>query len=204
MADDKGWYSHRAVAPVIATLLLVAIAVVGGTIISIYTTQIIAEGQISGYPTLELIKILGHDTRDADQLQDYYEQFLELYSGGLADGKKVAGERVAIYVENHSVEKFVINELRFAGKVYSFAENQDTLGFYFLNTAPARGEFVVLLKDPDQLLDSSTPYIEPGQLVTLVVGLDDNIKIGRNAQIKIVSTHGMTFLGDANIGEHSS
>jgi len=204
MHDSIEAYTHRAVAPIIATLLLVAIAVVGGTIISLYSNELFASAQVSGYPTIELIEILGFDATDSSIIQGHLEEYLGLYSGGLANNQKTAGERVAVYIHNKGIKQFVINELRFAGTVYTFSANEDTLGWYFANTAPAQGEFAILLAAPDALLDSSTPIIEPGQVVTLVIGLDDNIKMGRNAQINIVSTHGMTFLGDVKIGEHSS
>ena len=43
--------NHRAVAPVIATLLMVAIAVVGGTIIFVFSQGFFSSSQISGRPT---------------------------------------------------------------------------------------------------------------------------------------------------------
>ena len=98
----------------------------------------------------------------------------------------------------------VINELRFAGTVYTFAQNVDTLMPYLSGMAPNRGEYVILLEAPDKLLDSSTPIIEAGQTVTLVIGLDDNIKIGRDGQVKITTNHGASFLGTAKIGDQKS
>jgi len=201
MDQRRGTYAHRAVAPIIATLLLIAIAIVGGTIISIYSQQIIISAQVSGGPSIELIKFLGYDTRDVSVLVDSEDIHLQVYSGGFEDNFKTVGERVAIYVQNHSVNTLVINELRLAGNVYTFTENVDTLGFYITNTAPAIGEYVVLLETPNVLLDSSVPYIEPGQTVTLVMSLDEIIKIGRQAQLKITSNHGSTFVATATIGE---
>jgi archaeal type IV pilus assembly protein PilA len=201
MDHHRGIYAHRAVAPVIATLLLIAIAVVGGTIISIYSQEIIISAQVSGGPSIELVKFLGYDTRDASVLVDPSEIHLQVYSGGYEDNFKTVGERVAIYVQNHSVNTLVINELRLAGNVYTFTENVDTLGFYITDTAPATGEFVILLDAPNVLLDSSVPYIEPGQTVSLIISLDEVIKIGREAQLKITSNHGSTFVGTATIGE---
>ncbi|MFQ5572867.1 MAG: archaellin/type IV pilin N-terminal domain-containing protein, partial [Nitrosopumilaceae archaeon] len=55
---------RRAVAEVIATLLLVAIAVVGGTIIFVFSQGFFSQSQVSGTPTIESVKILGYDARD--------------------------------------------------------------------------------------------------------------------------------------------
>jgi len=45
--------SRRAVAPVIATLLLVAIAVVGGSIVFVFSQGFFSSAQISGAPQIE-------------------------------------------------------------------------------------------------------------------------------------------------------
>ncbi|MCH7941005.1 MAG: hypothetical protein IH842_03450, partial [Thaumarchaeota archaeon] len=60
--------THRAVAPVIATLLMVAIAVVGGTIIFVFSQGFFNQAQVSGTPTIESVKILGYDARDIASL----------------------------------------------------------------------------------------------------------------------------------------
>jgi len=50
---EKRTRKHRAVAPVIATLLMVAIAVVGGTIIFVFSQGFFSNSQISGTPQIE-------------------------------------------------------------------------------------------------------------------------------------------------------
>ena len=49
----------RAVAPVIATLLMVAIAVVGGTIIFVFSQGFFNQSQISGTPSIVFAVIIG-------------------------------------------------------------------------------------------------------------------------------------------------
>ncbi len=199
--ERKGKYAHRAVAPIIATLLLIAIAVVGGTIISLYSNQIMSSSQLSGAPSIELVKFLGHDTRDTFRLVEASEIMLMDYSGGIPDGTKNSGERVAIFVQNHGINKLVLNELRFAGTVYTFTPNVGTLGSFLPDLAPSTGEYVILLKAPNVLLDSLTPTIEPGQTATLILSLDSSIKIGRQAQVKITTNHGSAFLATATMGD---
>jgi len=197
----KGSYAHRAEATVIATLLLIAIAVVGGTIIALYTNSTMSSAQVSGRPYIELVKFLGHDTRDVLSLVEASNIILAGYSGGIPDGSKNSGERVAIFVQNHGVNKLVINELRFAGTVYTFTQNVGTLGSFLLDTAPSTGEYVILLKAPDVLLDSPTPTIEPGQTVTLILSLDESIKNGRQAQVKITTNQDSDWVTTALIGD---
>ncbi len=199
--ERKGKYAHRAVASIIATLLLIAIAVVGGTIISLYTNQTMSTAQVSGVPYIELVEFLGHDTRDVSRLVESSNMILMQYSGGFADGTKYAGERIAIFVQNHGINKLVINELRFAGTVYTFTPNVGTLGSFIPDIAPSRGQYVILLKAPNVLLDSSTPIIEAGQTATLILSLDNNIKNGRQAQVKITTNQDSDWVTTALIGD---
>ena len=60
--------SRRAVAPVIAKLLLVAIAVVGGSIIFVFSQGFFSSAQISGQPSVESIEVVGYDMSDVDEL----------------------------------------------------------------------------------------------------------------------------------------
>ena len=52
---------RRAVSPIIATLLLVAIAVVGGAIIFSFSQGYFASTQLSGPPAVDLINVLGYE-----------------------------------------------------------------------------------------------------------------------------------------------
>jgi len=196
----KGSYAHRAEATVIATLLLIAIAVVGGTIIALYTNSTMSSAQVSGRPYIELVQFLGHDTRDVLSLVEASNIILQGYTGGIPDGSKNSGERVAIFVQNLGVNQLVINELRFAGTVYTFTPNVGTLGSFLADVAPSTGEYVILIKAPDVLLDSSTPIIEAGQTATLILSLDNNIKNGRQAQVKITTNQGSAWVTTAPIG----
>ena len=80
--------NRRAVAPVIATLLMVAIAVVGGTIIFVFSQGFFSSSQISGSPTIEAVKILGYDARATDVLQADNGVDMAALSGGDTDPQK--------------------------------------------------------------------------------------------------------------------
>ncbi len=193
--------NHRAVAPVIATLLMVAIAVVGGTIIFVFSQGFFSSSQISGVPTIEAIKVLGYDARDATTLQAHDGANMIANAGGLQDGAKQADERVAIYLKNDSVQKISIAELRFAGAIYNFT-SAATLDAYN-GAAPAQGEYSVLTDTPSSLLTASAGEIQPGEIVTIVVDLDENIKIGRDSQFKMTTTNGAVVVHTVNIGQQS-
>jgi len=194
--------NRRAVAPIIATLLMVAIAVVGGTIIFVFAQGFFSSSQISGVPTIEAIKVLGYDGRDATALQAHDGNLMVAGSGGLQDGAKQADERVAVYLKNDSVQKVSIAELRFAGTIYNFT-SASTLASYTGGSAPDQGEYSILRDTPSTLLTASAGEMQPGEIVTIVIDLDENIKIGRDSQFKVTTTNGAVLVHTVNIGQQS-
>lgn len=193
--------NRRAVAPVIATLLLVAIAVTGGTIVFLFSQNFVSHAQVSGFPTIEAMKFVGYDARDTDALIAHDGTVLPAGTGGLEDGAKQQGERISLYLQNNSV-KIKIVELRFAGNLYNFTGSAPTLDVY-TGTAPAQGEFVILADTTGNILQSSTGVIQPGQVATIILDMQGSIKIGRDAQIQIISSNGAVFVHTVNIGQIS-
>jgi len=195
--------NHRAVAPVIATLLMVAIAVVGGTIIFVFAQGFFSSSQISGTPTIEAFKVLGYDARDADALQAHDGIIMSSGTGGVQDGAKSQGERVSVYLKNDSVQKISIAELRFAGVIYNYTDAAGSALSAWDGALPGQGNYTVMTKTPNQLLSASAGEIQPGQIVTLVIDLDENIKIGRDSQFKLTTTNGAVLVHTVNIGQQS-
>ena len=200
--------NHRAVAPVIATLLMVAIAVVGGTIIFVFSQGFFSSSQISGTPQIEALSISGYDATDATSLIAH-EGTTMAGIGGAADNTKSADERIAVYVTNNSVQKVTIAELRVAGILYPMDTGVAAVGAWVALGAsdqPANLEYVVLTNPSANTvlnLASTQGEIQPGETVTLIVGLDQNIKIGRDTQFNLKTTNGNVILGTINIGQQS-
>ena len=197
---------HRAVAPVIATLLLVAIAVVGGTIIFVFAQGFFSQSQISGTPTIESIKILGYDGRDVSTLQTHDGgPVLLAASGGNADGINQKHERIAIYLKNDSVQKMLISELRFGGTVYTYA-NTATLDAQGAASSIPGGEYDVWLSEDgiiDLMLTEGAAEFQPGQTATILLALDTDFKSGRDTQFKLTTTNGAVFVGTVVIAQQS-
>jgi len=129
--------------------------------------------------------------------------------GGAADNTKSADERIAVYVTNNSVQKVTIAELRVAGILYPMDTGVAAVGAWVALGAsdqPANLEYVVLTNPAANTalnLASSQGEIQPGETVTLIVGLDQNIKIGRDTQFNLKTTNGNVILGTINIGQQS-
>ena len=194
--------SRKAVAPVIATLLLVAIAVVGGSIIFVFAQdyfKIVPTDRL----TIESVSILGYDARDATQLEIHDGTLTAANTAGTIDGQLIATERIAVYIQNNGQESMTISELRFAGTAYTFESNVGTLDTFALGAAPGRAEFSILTDSPSSLLNVPTAKLQPGQQATIILTLDDNIKVGRDSQFRLSTTSGAVFAGTVVIGQQS-
>ena len=203
--------SHRAVAPVIATLLMVAIAVVGGTIIFVFSQGFFSSSQISGTPQIESVKILGYDARAVANLQTHTGNDMFATSGD-ADSNVEQGERIAVYITNDSVQKIVLGEITFGGFEFGYV-NVAVGGMGFFDTVIAtelrNTNYTVLSGTtpgglgPDLLLAENAGEIRAGQTVTLVLDLDADQRIGRGSQFKLVTSNGNVFVSTVSVGQQS-
>ena len=192
--------SRRAVAPVIATLLLVAIAVVGGSIVFVFSQGFFSQAQVSGTPTIESLKIQGYDARDGADLTVHDGVVLNGTAGAPSNGL-ITGERVAIYVQNQGVQKATFSEVRFAGSVYTYDGTQTSLPGFGSGTD---GTFWIMDKSiGSSVISTTAAEIQPGQQATIILQLGENIKAGRDAQIKLSTTNGAVFVGTVVAGQQS-
>jgi len=220
--------SRRAVAPVIATLLLVAIAVVGGSIIFVFSQGFFSSAQISGSPQIESVKILGYDATDGDAIQFHdginVLSIPDLAGNATSDGLK-AGEYVAVYLKNDSVNKVTINEVRLGGEIYKFidltAGGADTYLPDYTTVVPGTcvappgniadidcEEYSIVIEGDDGtglglMSDTSAPELQPGQEITVVMALQKDVKIVRGMQFKLTTTSNAVFVGTINSGQQS-
>lgn len=196
-------HSRKGVAPVIATLLLVAIAVVGGAIVFAYSQSFFSSSQVSGKPTIEAVKIIGYDARDIDTIVNQNGVAFAAASGGDGDAQTEAGENIAVYIKNDSVQSITLSELRFGGQVYTFA-NPAPLSLGVM----ANGDYTIAgvvggLGGSDLITQNSVAEILPGQTVSAVISLDENMKSGRDTQFKLTTTNGAVFVNTVVIGQQS-
>jgi len=191
--------SRRAVAPIIATLLLVAIAVVGGSIIFVFSQGFFSAAQVSGSPNIESLKFTGYDAADGTVLT-LHDNGNSTTVSGVAGNGLITGERIGVYVQNNSVQKVTLNEVRFAGSVYTFQSGTD-------DTALATdGKFMVATKSTAgaaTTVATTSAEIQPGQQATVILELADNIKVGRDAQFKMITGNGAVFVGTVIVGQTS-
>jgi flagellin-like protein len=195
--------SRRAVAPIIATLLLVAIAVVGGSIIFVFSQGFFSAAQVSGSPNIESLKFTGYDAADGAVLT-LHDNGNSTTPTGIAGNGLIAGEKIGVYVQNNSVQKVTLNEVRFAGAVYTF-QSGATDASLVLDTT--QGKFMVATKSNTgaaaTTVATTSAEIQPGQQATVILELADNIKVGRDAQFKMITGNGAVFVGTVIVGQTS-
>ncbi len=206
--------SRRAVAPVIATLLLVAIAVVGGSIVFVFSQGFFSSAQISGAPQIESLRITGYDATDGLVLQMHDGLDSGVDQGLLGNDGLIPGDRIAVYIQNNSVQKVTLSEIRFAGTVYTFVSGPTqlidavgSLGVLDLSTAgyqiATNSNGLAGAETPASVLDTTSAELQPGAQVSLIIQLDENVKIGRDAQFKLTSTNGAVFVGTVIVGQQT-
>jgi hypothetical protein len=104
-----------------------------------------------------------------------------------------AGEEAVIYVQSNSVGKLTLSEVRLGGTVYNYTASGPT----------ANGEYGILTRGPNSLLTTTSAELQPGQQVSLILQLDENIKNGRDTQIKLTTANGAVFVGTVVAGQQS-
>ena len=202
-------FSRRGVAPVIATLLLVAIAVVGGSIIFVFSQGYFSSTQVSGEPQIELVKIVGYDTRDTSPLKIH--NGLDLLPanccGDGSDNIKSPDERITIHIQNNSAKSITIAELRFGGVEYPYVTDTQLGPWPAVGIGPQPGEYVIMT-GPDgtnkgDILQEDSPKISAGGIVTLVLDLDSTLKDGRDMQVKLTTSSGNVFISTIFAGQNA-
>ena len=195
---EKRTRKHRAVAPVIATLLMVAIAVVGGTIIFVFSQGFFSNSQISGTPTIESVKILGYDARDIDNLQAHNGVQMLADSGDSGVQGKNVGERVVVYIKNDSVQQILFSEIRVGGAVYNYIQTGVIPAF----TVGTGGTYTVM-DNATNGIAAQAGLAQPGETIGILLDLTDNFPTGRDTQFKLTTTNGAVFVGTVVMGQNT-
>ena len=189
---------HRAVAPVIATLLMVAIAVVGGTIIFVFSQGFFNQAQVSGTPTIESVKIIGYDARDIASLTAHDGLTMTAVASDPNDQGKNVGEYVVVYIKNDSSGQVLFSEIRLGGAVYTYVFPGSIVDY----TAGTVGTYAVMDNSTDSILDQAG-VAQPGETIGILFDLSDNFPIGRDTQFKLTTTNGAVFVGTVVMGQNA-
>ena len=197
--------SKRAVSPIIATLLLVAIAVVGGAIIFSFSQGYFASTQLSGPPAVDLINVLGYDLSDSDDLylHDQVQYDVTGVCPGCKDGHLSVGNYITVFLTNDGSRKATLADVRFAGTVYDY--EQAASGDTFTGDA-ITGDFkyriVTSINGTGQYYsEDPTSTIEPGKVVTLVLKVGEPIRDNAPVQLKLTTSNAAVKVATVQAGQ---
>jgi len=191
---------HRGVSVVIGTLLIVAIAVVGSTMIFSFSQGFFNQAQISGVPTIESVRILGYDARDVTELTVHNGKVMAVGTAGdpAVLGKNV-DERVAVHINNQSVKEILLTEIRLGGTVYEYDTSIEPLGAWDDTVNLVPGKYFIM-RDSTRIIQEPIPLLQPGQFVTILIDLDENFSIGTDTQFKLTTANGAVFMSTMVMG----
>lgn len=199
---------RRAISSIIGTMLLVMISSVGGSTVFMYSNDSLNSSQISNSPSVEYLKITGFDARDVEELLlEDGSEILAKNCCGIADGQKNYDERITIYVQNNSAHPVVMSELRLAGDVYYFTPATKIGEWNKIGNGhkPHPNEYIIINRHLDGknylTVDESSPTIQSGEIVTLLLDLGKSIPMYHDSQIKITTNNGNIFVSHLEIGE---
>ncbi|HSB57799.1 MAG TPA: archaellin/type IV pilin N-terminal domain-containing protein [Nitrosopumilaceae archaeon] len=202
--------SRRAVAPIIATLLMIAIAVVGGVMIYVFTQGFFGNSSISTSPSVDTITMTGYDMREIAAVNGTtsHEGTALVGFGDDAVSGMTLDEEGTIYIKNVGAKPYTISKLEVNGA---------PLDFIGTAAGPTGGQYAVItVPDAKTALAGTTHQaaqtVLPGQEATLLVsfddgsgasGVDNTAAPGRTIPVKVTSASGSVYNFNVVVGSKS-
>lgn len=190
--------NRRAVAPIIATLILVAIAVVGGVMIFVFAQDFFGGESMSGPGNIDTISLGGYDLRNINggDLAAHSGQDIPcaacLQAG---DSLSELTDLGAIYIKNNGGADVIITGVEIAGRDYALNPA--------LPAALTTGQFAIFNESLDGLTvafdDTST--IAGGDGGTILFMAGDTVANGRTIGITITTATGQEFNFNVVVGQ---
>ena len=207
--------SRRAVSPIIATLLLIAIAVIGGVMIYVFTQGFFGNSSITTSPSVDTITLSGYDMREVIPAGgcvtptaglSTHEGTLICHGDAATDDGKADSEAGAIYIRNVGQKSYTISKIEVNGKALGFVTTDlalDGPAVYGIYSAESASD--IAISDAP----ATTATVLPGQEATIVVSFDDTAgsdntaAAGRTIPVKISSASGSVYNFNVVVGSKS-
>ena len=191
--------SHRGIAGIIVSLILIAVAVVGGISVFMFTQGFISDSSVTA-PTIDVIEIFGYDTRDEDDLFSHTVVLITAINAVSVDSVLGDSDAFALYLRNRGHTIIAISSIEVYGTSYTISTVPDCLA----NTVPADGTFSISFNGA---LDTCGEIdIVPGQEVTIYVRYDistnGNVALGRPIPVTVITGNGMEITIQLTNGNH--
>lgn len=196
---NQEFCSRRAISPLISSMLIIVMAVIGGTITFVFAQELTNSSQVSGYPEIEFFQIHGFDARDTLQLRSHLGKNLSADMSGpfSSDGKKGKSERIIAYIQNMGVKDILIKEMRLGGIEFHYFASPSYFvpeGFYSILTD---------ISPTEKLSEEKIPKLPAGRDVIIVFSLEDYTKLERSLQLKITTSNENVIVKNVITGRHA-
>ena len=195
-------YSQRAVAPIIATLLMVAISVVGGILIFVFAQGFFTDTNIQS-PNVESLEIFGNDERERAGLRTHI--FDPAATEGAAGGTSTLStaptattlglrdsDAITLFVRNKGSGQVAIDRVQVFGADYLWDASTAAT-----TSVPAAQKFAISVTGLPLTILTTSPVIGPGQDATIIIRYEQDtngpVKVGRPIPVTIVTGSGATF-----------
>ncbi len=180
---------HRAVAPIIATLIMVAIAVVGGVMVYVFTQGFFSGTQTTG-PSTDVIVLTGYDARDIAAPLTAFDGDALANMGGTAGGGLQVNDEVTIHFRNSGQSGVTISNVKVNGAPSSFVSNP--------TVTLASGQFALY---DGAGYATGTPSIPAQSEATVVYSVTEPLSNGRQVSVEINTSSGASFTYQMIIGQ---
>ncbi len=178
--------NHRGISGIIVSLILIAVAVVGGIAVFTFTQGFISETQVTT-PSIDVIEVFGYDASDTVALTNHVGNSITINAAG-ADSKLGNNDAFALYLRNRGSGAVVIDEIQVYGTSYTPATPATCS-----TTAPAAGTFLV--SGDGTLTGCTLTSIASGDEVTIYVRYasttNGDVALGRPIPVTVVTANGM-------------
>ena len=195
-------YSQRAVAPIIATLLMVAISVVGGILIFVFAQGFFTDTSIQS-PNVESLEIFGYDARDQARLRTH--TFDPAATVGDTTGSPTLStaptattlglrdsDGITVFVRNKGSGQVAIDRIQVFGADYLWSATTTASA-----SLPATQTFAISVTGLALTQLTTSPVIGPGQDATIIIRYEQDtngpVKVGRPIPVTIITGSGATF-----------
>jgi len=153
---------RRGVSPIIATLMLVAIAVVGGVVVYTYFTGIANKSQVQS-ATVHSMQLLGYDARQVNPITNHL-------GGGISTANNTTAiTYIALYIKNNGAQSIEVNRVYVNGTALTFNSGSLQGGQFHIGTTIARGVNTLNVGSTDTLLLRLSNNVASGTSITVVV-----------------------------------
>lgn len=179
-------HKTRAIATIIATLLMVAVAVVGGMSVLVFSQGFFQDTQIAA-PMIENIEIFGYNATDSDTLGTHSGSS---FVTGTKNNMIADGEQFAVFIKNSGGDDVLISEVSVFGVLFNAKITTGVLD----TSSTANMEWVM---STDGINNCNCQLIRAGQEATIIIDYDStvngDVKIGKPIPVEITTGGGSGY-----------